>query len=163
VRTNGLNSGSLTSVSYGFQLTIKGGLTGKDSVYMDISVSLSAPVEKPNGDYDVKTQTINTAVFCKLDETVAIGGLRELIRGTSGPTGLPYLRHVPLLNWFFAIQSDNIYDKQSLVLISPRLMSQAKPIEIPPSQELRDTEEEVNIQYREGKKAERRWFEYLRW
>ncbi len=163
VRVNGTDSGSLTDVSYGFILKIKGGLTGKDKVFMEINVTISTPVLLPNGDYDVKTKSVQTTAFCKLDETIALGGLKELLDDATGPDGVPYLRNIPIINWFVAEQGQKYQDKQTLLLVSPRLMSQAKPIEIPPAQELRDVDEAAQIEIRKGQKDQRRWFEYLRW
>ena len=163
VRLNGENSGSLSDVNYGFILRIKGGLTGKDKVFMEIEVTISTPILLENGDYDVKTKTVKTTAFCKLDETLALGGIKELLDDVTGPNGLPYLRNVPLVQWFVAEKGNHYSDKQTLLLVSPRLMSKAKPIEIPPAQELRDVEESAQIKLRQGKKEQRRWYEYLRW
>lgn len=163
VRLNGENSGSLSDVDYGFILRIKGGLTGKDKVFMEIEVTISTPILLENGDYDVKTKTVKTTAFCKLDETLALGGLKELLDDATGPNGLPYLRNIPLVQWFVAEKGNHYSDKQTLLLVSPRLMSKAKPIEIPPAQELRDVEEAAQIKLRQGKKEQRRWYEYLRW
>ena len=163
VRVSGDNNGSLEDVAYGFILKIKGGLTGKDRVYMEIEVSLSTPVLLENGDYDVKTKTIKTSAFCKLDETIALGGIKELLDDATGPNGVPFLRNIPVINWFVAEKNNVYHDKQGLVLISPRLMSQAKPIEIPPAQELREVDEAAQLQIRDGQRKQRRWYEFLRW
>ena len=163
VRVSGDENGSLQDVAYGFILKVKGGLTGKDRVYMEIEVSLSTPVLLENGDYDIKEKTIKTSAFCKLDETIALGGIKELLDDATGPNGVPFLRNIPIINWFVAEKNNTYHDKQGLVLISPRLMSQAKPIEIPPAQELRDVEESAQIQIRDGQRKQRRWYEFLRW
>ena len=163
VRVSGDNNGSLEDVAYGFILKIKGGLTGKDRVYMEIEVSLSTPVLLENGDYDIKTKTVKTSAFCKLDETIALGGIKELLDDATGPNGVPFLRNVPIINWFVAEKNNVYHDKQGLVLISPRLMSQAKPIEIPPAQELREVDEAAQQQIRDGQRKQRRWYEFLRW
>lgn len=163
VRVSGDNNGSLEDVAYGFILKIKGGLTGKDRVYMEIEISLSTPVLLENGDYDIKEKSIKTSAFCKLDETIALGGIKELLDDATGPNGVPFLRNIPIISWFVAEKNNTYHDKQGLVLISPRLMSQAKPIEIPPAQELREVDEAAQIQIRDGQKKQRRWYEFLRW
>lgn len=163
VRVSGDNNGSLEDVDYGFIVKIKGGLTGKDRVYMEIEVSLSTPVLLENGDYDIKEKSIKTSAFCKLDETIALGGIKELLDDATGPSGVPFLRNIPILSWFVAEKNNIYHDKQGLVLISPRLMSRAKPIEIPPAQELRDVDEAAQIKIRDGQKKQRRWYEFLRW
>ncbi len=163
VRVNGTESGSLEDVSYGFILKIKGGLTGKDKVFMEIDITISTPVLLPNGDYDIKSKSIQTTAFCKLDETIALGGLKELLDDAAGPDGVPYLRNIPIINWFVAEQKQKYQDKQTLLLVSPRLMSQAKPIEIPPAQELRDVDEAAQIEIRKGQQEQRRWWQFWRW
>ena len=163
VKVHGDNNGSLENVDYGFILKIKGGLTGKDRVYMEIEVCLSTPVLLENGDYDIKEKSVKTSAFCKLDETIAVGGIKELLDDAAGPNGIPFLRNIPILNWFVAEKNNMYHDKQGLVLISPRLMSKAKPIEIPPAQELREVEESAQIKLREGQRKQRRWYEFLRW
>ncbi len=163
VRVNGIENGSLTDVTYGFILKIKGGLIGKDKVFMEIDVTISTPVLLPNGDYDVKEKSVKTTAFCKLDETIALGGLKELLDDAAGPNGVPYLRNIPIINWFVAEKGNKYQDKQTLLLISPRLMSQAKPIEIPPAQELRDVDEAAQIEIRKGQEKQRQWYEFWRW
>ena len=163
VRVTGNESGTLTDVAYGFILKIKGGLTGKDQVFMEIDVTISTPVLLENGDYDVKKKSIRTTAFCKLDETIALGGLKELLDDTTGHNGLPYLRNIPIINWFVSEKIDTYHDKQTLLLVSPRLMSQARPLEIPPAQELRDVDETAQKQIRKGQKSQRRWYQFFRW
>lgn len=163
VRVSGESSGALTDVNYGFILKIKGGLTGKDRVFMEINLSISTPILLDNGDYDVKTKSVSTSAFCKLDETIALGGIKELLDDASGYNGLPYLRNIPIINWFVAEKNQTYHDKQSLLLISPRLMSQATPLEIPPAQELKDVEQAAQKKLIKGKQDQRRWYEFLRW
>jgi Flp pilus assembly secretin CpaC len=163
VRLNGTEQGALESVGYGFTLTVKGGLTGKDTVTMEIEVTMSSPVLMENDDYDLKSSTIKTIVVCKLNETVALGGLKELLQNNGGPDGMPYLRHLPIINWFVAEKEVSYQDKEFLMLISPQLMTQAKPIELPPSQELRDVDENAVEDLLAGKRKQRRWFRWLRW
>ncbi len=163
VRLNGTEHSSLESVNYGFTMTVKGGLTGKDTVTMEIEITMSSPVLMENDDYDLKSSTIKTIVVCKLDDTVALGGLKELLQSNGGPDGMPYLRHVPIVNWFVAEKDVSYQDKEFLMLISPQLMTQAKPIELPPSQELRDVEENAVEDLLTGKREQRRWFRWLHW
>jgi len=163
VRLNGTEQSSLESVNYGFTMTVKGGLTGKDTVTMEIEITMSSPVLMENDDYDLKSSTIKTIVVCKLDETVALGGLKELLQNNGGPDGMPYLRHVPIINWFVAEKDVSYQDKEFLMLISPQLMTQAKPIELPPSQELRDVDENAVEDLLTGKREQRRWYRWLHW
>ena len=135
-------TGTLTDVPYGFIMRVKGGLIGSDQVKLDIQIEVSTPALQENNDYDLKQTKISTTVVAKLGETVALGGMKDMVEESSGPSGIPYLRKVPVLNWFCAEKTDSFNDSQVLLLIYPQVAGRTPPLTMPPSAETANTLEE---------------------
>ncbi len=132
-------TGTLNDVPYGFIMRVKGGLIGNDNVKLDIQIEISTPALQENNDYDLKQTKVNTTVVAKLGETVALGGLKDMVEESSGPSGIPFLRKVPVLNWFCAENTDSFTDSQVLLLIYPQVAGRTPPLKMPPSAETENT------------------------
>ncbi|MCL1888223.1 MAG: type II and III secretion system protein [Kiritimatiellaeota bacterium] len=140
VRVQGKDNGDLKEVPYGLAMTVSGGLIGGNKVKLDIEVTRDdPPLINKAGDYDQKKNSVKTSVVCELGKTVALGGMKDITESTVEPSGVPYLRNVPVLNWFFAHESNVKTDLQLVILVSPRVQSEGAQIEIPPSIETDDT------------------------
>ena len=135
-------TGTLTDVPYGFIMRVKGGLIGSDRVKLDIQIEVSTPALQENNDYDLKQTKISTTVVAKLGETVALGGMKDMVEESAGPSGIPYLRKIPVLNWICAEKSDSFNDSQVLLLIYPQVAGRTPPLKMPPSAETANTLEE---------------------
>ncbi len=146
----GGNGGGLENIPYGFMLRAKGGLIGDDMVRLNLELEVSTPNLQANGDYDVKQSKISTVIQCKLGETVALGGVRELTEGVSGPSGIPFLRRVPVLNWICAETGESFNDSKILILVYPQVAGKTPALKMPPSAETRNTlhESEINAKNR---------------
>ena len=159
-------TGTLTDVPYGFIMRVKGGLIGSDRVKLDIQIEVSTPALQENNDYDLKQTKISTTVVAKLGETVALGGMKDMVEESSGPSGIPYLRKVPVLNWFCAEKTDSFNDSQVLLLIYPQVAGRTPPLTMPPSAETANTLEEAGksnkVRSREADEKKKsfwdRWF-----
>ena len=132
-------TGTLTDVPYGFIMRVKGGLIGSDRVKLDIQIEVSTPALQENNDYDLKQTKVSTTIVAKLGETVALGGMKDMVEESSGPSGIPYLRKIPVLNWVCAEKSDSFNDSQVLLLIYPQVAGRTPPLKVPPSAETADT------------------------
>ena len=136
-------TGTLNDVPYGFIMRVRGGLVGNDRVKLDIQIEISTPALQENNDYDLKQTKVSTTIVAKLGETVAIGGMKDMIEESSGPSGIPFLRKVPVLNWICAENTDSFNDNQVLLLIYPQVAGRTPPLKMPPSAETANTLEEA--------------------
>ena len=135
-------TGTLNDVPYGFIMRARGGLIGNDQVKLDIQIEISTPALQENNDYDLKQTKISTTIVAKLGETIALGGMKDMIEESSGPSGIPFLRKVPVLNWICAEKSDTFNDNQVLLLIYPQVAGRTPLLKMPPSAETANTLEE---------------------
>ena len=135
-------TGTLNDVPYGFIMRVRGGLIGNDQVKLDIQIEISTPALQENNDYDLKQTKISTTVVAKLGETVALGGMKDMVEESSGPSGIPFLRKIPVLNWVCAEKTDSFNDSQVLLLIYPQVAGRTPPLKMPPSAETANTLEE---------------------
>ncbi len=164
--TSTMGTGSLQDIPYGFIMRVRGGLLGKDRVRLDLSLEVSTPIPQENGDYDVKQSKVDTTIVCRLGETVALAGMKEITEGTAGPSGIPFLRKVPVLNWICAEKNDSFNDSQILILVYPQVAGKTPPLQMPPSAETADTLKESERSNRERSQEKtdneksfwRRWF-----
>ena len=135
-------TGTLNDVPYGFIMRVKGGLIGNDQVKLDVQIEISTPALQENNDYDLKQTKVSTTVVAKLGETVALGGMKDMIEESAGPSGIPFLRKIPVLNWICSERSDSFNDNQVLLLIYPQVAGRTPPLKVPPSAETADTLEQ---------------------
>ncbi len=161
VRLSGESGGTarLEDIDYGLIMRIKGGLVDANSVEMEVQLEMSAPELMSSGDYDLKRNRVNTSVVCELDKTMVMGGMKGLVQSTAGPSGVPFLRSVPVVQWFFSESEDRLTDMQVLILLSPRLAGQTT-VTLPVSSETADTETRALEPMREQqeKRARKRRF-----
>ena len=159
-------TGTLNDVQYGFMMGVKGGLSGCDRVKLDLELEMSSPTLMENNDYDLKSTKIATTVTAKLGQTLVIGGLKDMVQATTDNSGIPFLRKVPVLNWFVAESADELSDRQVLILVYPQIAGKGPEIKIPPSAETADTAEKVEVENKKRVKEEnskkesfwQRWF-----
>ena len=62
-----------------------------------------------------------------------------MVEESSGPSGIPYLRKVPVLKWFCAETTESLNDSQVLMLVYPQVAGRTPPLKMPPSSETADT------------------------
>lgn len=67
----------------------------------------------------IQQRKINSTVAVQSGETVVLGGLIRENDNTSG-SGVPVLRDIPMLGWFFGASSDELTRTELVVLITPR-------------------------------------------
>jgi Flp pilus assembly secretin CpaC len=157
VRTATRDTVDLEDIDYGLIMKARGGLMNARTAALDVELELSYPI--PIGsDYDLKRNRISTSVTCPLGNTIVMGGMKSLIE-QSNLQGVPFLRSVPIIQWFFAEQSSNLQDTQVLVLMSPQLQGAPRP-SLPVSHETVDTESEAlkSNRQRQKEKGRRRFF-----
>ncbi len=158
-------TGTLNDVQYGFMMGVKGGLTGAENVKLDLELEMSSPTLMENNDYDLKVTKVATAINAKLGQTLVIRGLKDMVQTTTDNSGIPFLRKVPVLNWFVAESADELTDRQVLILVYPQIAGKGPEIKMPPSAETADTVNKVEQDNKKRAKEEdsekswwQRWF-----
>jgi type II secretory pathway component GspD/PulD (secretin) len=163
VKVSGQNSGDLKEVQYGLQMTVSGGLTSGNKVKLDIDIERSDPPQlNTAGDYGQRKSSVSTSVICEMNKTVVLGGLKDLVEGTS-KAGLPILRNTPILQWFVSESGNAQSDMQLLILISPRVQTNDTQIKIPPSALTANTLEKAEKTNAQTIKEEKRYHGFWTW
>ena len=130
-------------------------------LYLDLERSL--PPVRDDKDYIQHKTKTKTELLCPLGKTAVIAGQKELTFTKSGPVGYAFLRHVPVVNWFFSFKEDKGEQVQILILISPELMHQNVKMTSRPSVETAGLEKNVSARVNSEnqsvlKKEKNNWF-----
>lgn len=120
VKVTSSDSAELVDIDYGLMIKTKGGLLDKETADLDLVLELSNPVGNEFGDYDVKRDTMESSVQCPLGKTLVMGGAEKLMENFS-KDGVPILRDIPLINFFFSEKTQKTEKMHLLILISPQL------------------------------------------
>ena len=160
----------LKEYEYGLILQVKGGLTGVDTVSLELKQELSypGPISQFVNDakLDLKKFETNTSLTCKLGETIAIGGLKEFTQSNTDSASIPYLRNVPVFKWFIAQEDNRFKDDEVITLICVHKMNQSSSID-PVAVELNKMKvaEDKLMRDREtdAHKNDGKWYEFWKW
>lgn len=155
IKVTGIENGSLEDIPYGFILKVKGGLTGTDTVALEVEIELSHYSLINDGNYDLKKNKVSTSLSCKLNDTIAIAGFKEYTVDDGGPKGVPYLRNVPGLSFFFSTSDSAGRDKQVLIVISPTLVTRKVDPAATDTSALTDTDPVVRQDIRQNEESNR--------
>ena len=122
---------TFTEIQYGLILEIKGGLTGQDTVSLEIKQELSYPENSSISgvQVDLKKFATTNSITCKLGEPVAVGGLKEFIETNTNSDSIPYLRNIPFMKWIIAQETNSFKDDEILTLICVRKMASATEVD----------------------------------
>ena len=157
VRVATRDATSLEDVDYGLLMKVKGGLLNAKAAALDVNLELSYPVPVGN-DYDLKRNRIETTVNCPIGQTIVLAGMKSLVE-QSNMEGVPFLRSVPAISWFFSEKNTRKEDSKVLILMSPRIAGM--PIETPAVSEQTAPalqESDKPVQQRQLEKQKRRFF-----
>ena len=163
VMVYGQDSADLKEIDFGLKYKAKAVLLDNNSVKLTLDLERSLPPVKEDNDYVQRKTKTKTELLCPLGKTVVIAGQKELTFTKNGPAGYAFLRHVPILNWFFSFKEEVGEQVQILILVSPELMHQNVKLSAHPSSETRHLEEtvstKVNAKNQKVLKNEKRsWF-----
>ncbi len=157
VRVATRDATSLEDINYGLIMRIKGGLLDSKTAAVDVDLELSYPVPVGN-DYDLKRNRIETTLNCPLGQTMVLGGMKSLIEQSSNE-GVPFLRSVPAISWFFSEKNRLKEDSKVLILLSPRIAGatvETAPVRDQTAPTLRESDR--SVEEREREKNKRRFF-----
>jgi Flp pilus assembly secretin CpaC len=115
----------VTDINYGLIMKVRGGLLDPQTAAVDLNLELSYPI--PIGsDYDLKRNTIETTINCPIGQTMVLGGMRSLVEQSSSE-GVPFLRSVPVLSFFFSEKNRMMQNNKVLILVSPQIVGATTP------------------------------------
>lgn len=153
VRVAAENATSLEDVDYGLIMKVRGGLLDSKTTALDVNLELSYPV--PIGaDYDLKRNHIETTIDCGVGQTMVLGGMNNMIEQTS-EDGVPFLRSIPAISWFFSEKKNRHEKNKILIMLSPQIAGATKAAP-PVSLETAPAEEEVKIENKDRLKKKRK-------
>ncbi|HEV8675044.1 MAG TPA: hypothetical protein VGX21_13435 [Methylomirabilota bacterium] len=111
-------------ISAGIIMNITPTVLPEGMVRLDVSVqdSLFVPSVSPNIAAEVDKNQANTAMLVESGQSIIIAGL-TLNRQTTSNAGLPWLRHVPLLNLLAAKQQAETTRAEVMVFVTPHVWS----------------------------------------
>ncbi|MCQ2380186.1 MAG: hypothetical protein MJ025_04615 [Victivallaceae bacterium] len=134
-RVVGRDVADLKDIDYGFKYKVKGHLINGNRVVLDVDFEKSLAPEVQDGDYLQKRTKIKSSLVCPLGKTTMLAGERELRQTNNGPSGYAFLRHIPIINWFTAVQQDTAEDTQMVMLVYPQIPGSAPDLTSIPSAE----------------------------
>jgi type IV pilus assembly protein PilQ len=71
----------------------------------------------------ITTREAQTQILMRSGETIMIGGLIKDVR-SKGVTGVPILKDIPLLGWFFRRTTDDVQKVELLIFITAHIVDE---------------------------------------
>lgn len=127
VSTVGSNSPIVSSIEErdtGVILSVTPRVGDSGVVYLDISQEVSASTPTTSSGIDsptIQQRRIHTAVAINNGATIALGGLIQ-DSVTSGDSGLPYLKDIPILGGLFSSKNNSRDRTELLIFLTPRVI-----------------------------------------
>ena len=143
VKLVGSETADLKEIEFGMKLKVRGGLVRSDLVKLELEIEKSMAPVKQDDDYFQRSTKSKAEILCPLDKTAVMAGEREMTYSNSGPSGYAFLRHIPLVNWFFSSKEEQGEEMQMLILICPQLVNHTPQMTSKPSEETANVEKEV--------------------
>ena len=166
VKIYGQESANLKEIEFGLKYKAKGFIQEDNTVKLDLDLERSLPPVRDGDDYVQSRSKTKTSLICPLGKTAIIAGQKELTFSKAGPSGYAFLRHIPVVNWFFSSEEDKGEEVQMLILVSPELMTQNIKMATRPSEENATLENEVfervnekNLKVQENE--QKSWFQRM--
>ena len=164
-KVQGIQSGSIQDINYGLTFKVKGGLVRADRVKFELDLTDSSVLDSSGDDITLTENSTKQVVTCGLGRTLVIAGSRKIAENLANK-GTPYLRHIPILKWFFGKDSDSNSDERLLILVCPRVEKGDGPVQIEaPLVETTRAAHDRAAELRESKIAEpyTGWKSWLNW
>ena len=114
------------------------------------------PEMKQDGSWDMKENVYNPHFRCKLGQTVLVGGYEKMYESSSLPSGMPLLRHIPIVNWFVSSEGHVDADITMVMAICVEAVdpNATTAAELPP---VKDITLDINKTNDERLKEKQRW------
>ena len=138
VKVEGRDVAELKEIPYGFTIDAKGGMIDENTMSVNFDFGASTIRPSGTGEYDRKEDLSKQTLTLPIGRTTLVSGFKDLIDKNSPSDGLPYLRNVPLLNWFVADSGKELTDRKLVIMVCPEIVDSTKDGNL-------NVEREVNI------------------
>ena len=128
------SSAIIRSVQYrstGVSLTVTPTIHARGVVTLEIDQSVTKAEKTTSSDIDSPTilnRSLNTEVVVGDGQTIVLGGLIS-DEGAEGESGVPFLKDIPLLGYFFKSQTRSTDRTELIIMITPRIIRNAWQID----------------------------------
>ena len=147
VKVYGRDVAELREIPYGYTIDVKGGLSDEKTMKAEIDFGMSTLIPMDDETYDRKEDSSKLKLSCPVGRTTFISGFKSLVDKNTPPSGIPYLRNIPLVNWFVADSGKEVSDRRLIVMICPEIVDSSVEGTF-------DTDKEINLRVRdEGAKS----------
>lgn len=142
VKVYGRDVADLKEIEYGFTINAKGGMVDDGMMSLDFDFGISTIIPMDDETYDRKEDLSKQKISCPIGRTTLVSGFMDMVDKRTPPSGIPFLRSTPMLNWFLADSGKEVSDRRLVVMICPEIVDStqdAKP----------DVNKEINIRVQE--------------
>ena len=112
---------NVEEVPYGFIIKAKGGLVTEDKTMLTLDIEVSRTGEVTDDGVEKFEEHTKQTLTCPLGHTLAIGGFGG-VEDSNELDGLPIVRHIPIIKWFFAGDADTVTHRHIMILVSPEVV-----------------------------------------
>ncbi len=104
--------------------TVTPEVTAIGSVFMDINMQRDFVGNRDiaSGSRPINSRQAATSVLAKNGQTIVIGGIYQSDK-TQFKEGIPFLRHIPILKWFFSQRITDENRNELLLFVTPRVLN----------------------------------------
>lgn len=138
VKVYGRDIAELKEIPYGFTIDAKGGMVDDKTMDIDFDFGLSTIVPMDDETYDRKEDLSKQKILCPIGRTTLVSGFMDLVDKKTPPSGIPFVRSTPLLNWFVADSGKEVSDRRLVIMVCPEIVDSTQ-------EEKPDVDREINI------------------
>jgi|GEM_PF-843893 len=99
-------------------LSVTPQITPNDKLILEMEISDDSPVA---GSDDIETREASTKVIVDNDETIVLGGVREVSQSRQ-KNKVPFFADIPVLGWLFKNDAKNKEKRELLIFIKPKIL-----------------------------------------
>lgn len=123
VKVHGRDVADLKEIPYGFEIKTKGGMVSDTVMDLDFDFGISTLVYVDGDDsYDRKEDLTKQKISCPIGRTTLVSGFMDMVDKNTPPSGIPFFRSTPLLNWFVADSGKDVSDRRLVIMICPEIV-----------------------------------------
>ena len=113
--------------------TVTPEVTAIGSVFMDINMQRDFVGNRDvvSGSRPINSRQASTSVLARNGQTIVIGGIYQSDK-TQFKEGIPFLKHIPILKWFFSQRTRDENRNELLLFVTPRVLdAEQEKIDMP--------------------------------
>ena len=120
--TQGVVTGSVTSIDASLSLSILPTLIGNDQIKLTVDINDASPdlSQAVDGIPGILKNTASTAVILKNKQTAVIAGLIKQTKSKSS-SGVPFLSDIPILGWLFKNSAVIDTNNELVIFLTPTI------------------------------------------